>query len=370
MAQNAPTLDSDALSQRFRVVEFEYPAELQSIASARPQPPNTDAFIYPRYRELSQGLTAALRTSRILSLNEPLDVVQRMSPTFVIAASFDAPATGLRFCDNDICKYTGRIFVHLRQASVANKLTPGWLRYDGLRSYTTILGAPDTIPEFSQVALDDYPSIASEQRALRNFKPSNGEQKQYAEPIYQRYNKNVNAYYAKLFQLDADHLKKRLDLVQQIATPLLGVKIVMVEFNGLRPMHVPEPMVESLQAMVDATMKYTNALTQEIGEMLGSKDEGARRRVFLQYTEAWIRSTEGEDCSNHYPNSERPTQPGAEGKLGAWERVYGVWSVNASYQPWCTLRSWTRLEIPRLDADGKPVEPGWWRQFQENASPR
>lgn len=355
-AQEAPTLDSDAFNTRLLEVNSEYRDALWNIESQRPQAPNTDAFIYPRYRDLSQSLTAALRSNRLLSLSEPLAVIQRVSPTFVIAGGFDAPAAGLRFCDNDICKYTGPIFVHLRQASVANKLAPGWLRYDGLRSYTTALGAADTIPEFSEVTLDGYPNMSSEERALRNFRPSNAEQKQYAEPIYQRYHKNLEAYYAKLLQLDVDHLGKRLAVVQQMATPLFGVRVVMIEFNGLRPVDIPESMAESLPNMLEACKRDTLALTREIGEVLSVRDE-ASWLAFLKYTQAWIHFPEKDGCSGRTP---RPTPQ-------QWPAPY---LLTVDFQPWCSLRSWTRFEIPRLGGDGRPTLPDWWGQYEQQRGSR
>jgi len=362
-AQEPPTVDSDAFNTRLVGVYSEYRAALRNIESQRPLPPNLDASIYPRYRGLRQSLDAGLRSSRILSLSEPLDVVQRISPTFVIVTGFDAPATGLRFCDNDICKYRGRIFVHRQQASVANTLAPGWLRYEGLRSYTTVLGAPDTIPEFSEVTLDGYPNITSEQRQLRNFRPSNAEQKQYAEPLYQRYRKNVDEYYAKMFQLCVDHLKKRLDVFEQVAKPFYGAKLVMVQFNGLRPMHVPESMVESLHSTADTSNRDTQTLTEEIGRVLRSKDQNIAIDDFLKYTQAWIRLSEAKDCSNTNPDVRSASQE--EGERNHWEANYGVWSVNESYQPWCTSLSWIRFGIPRLGDDGRPTLPDWWGQYQQ-----
>ena len=349
-------LQSSAFNVKLSGTYAEYRALLRNAEGTRPKTPSTDASLYPRFLGLTESLKTALRTTRIAPLKQSLKVVQRISPTLVMAAGFDAPAGDLPFCENDICKYRGRIFLHLRQASVASEFTPHWLRFDGLKSYSTVLGAPDTIPEFSEINITEYPNISSLQNALSSFRPSAGEQKQYLEPVLQRYRESLDGYYKRLFQLHVDHLKQRLDLVQQMAAPLIGLKVVMVEHNGPRPMRIPEPMVESLPRMLDASRSDILSLTQEIDEVLRSGDQNAKQS-FLEYTQTWIHFSEAEDCSNSYPGHDVNAPQNGYGRT----HLEG-YLVTVFYQPWCALHSWTRLEIPRIGANGVPIVPSWWKQ--------
>jgi hypothetical protein len=276
-----------------------------------------------------------------------------------MAKGFDSKASGILFCDGGICNYRGRIFVHLRQASVAGEVARGWIRYDGLRSYTAALGAPDTIPEFSEVSLSDYPLVLSAHEAMLNFKPSSLEKRRYLNPILLNYDEALKAYYNRIFQLDINHLNQRLESMRQMAAPFLGGKVVMVGYDAsdLKTTHVPESMVKSLPTLLDASEKDTLNLTQEIDKVMRSNMPDVRAN-FLSYTQAWLGLSE--------TNNECVVNSAGSPDRVMTDEFHYYWSLDAAFEPWCTLRSWTLYEIPRLDSDGRPIRPDWWGKYQQH----
>jgi hypothetical protein len=288
------------------------------------------------------------REYRLVNLPHSLEVIQRITPTYVMIRGFDASVFGVDFCNDDICKYRGRIFVHLRQANVAGELARGWIRYDGLRSYTTVLGTPDTIPEFSEVNLRDYPLVISAQNAILTFTPSDSEKKNYLVPRSKEYEKALEAYYSEALTLDKDHLKRRFDLMQLTAAPLVRQSVITVDDGNYRKsLSVPRSMIESLSTMMDEVKRDTTTLMQEINRTTLST---APRFRFLTYVQAWIElSSDGNNCDNQYYKA---------------QDILNNQQLTPELQPWCALHYWTRYKIPTLNRDGTPIQPDWWNEYE------
>jgi hypothetical protein len=330
---------------------FEY--RLTEIEGSKPEQPVFRFSDFPRYRGLRENLASTLRRHRIFWFGQPCNVLQRIDPTFVLAGDFHGPAVEMGFCDDGVCQYDGAIFVHVLKASVASILPLAvWFRYDGLKNYTTVLGASETIPEFSEVSIDAYPDIRSAQVAVKNFKPSTAEMETYVDPALLRYNKATESFYVGLLGLQEDYLRTRLALIRQIAAPIMSANAVKVAIPtavvSYRFVEIPQQMVGSLPKMMRIYRDETLTLVQEIDTSKPSKGLNGLQsaKAFYDYTKAWIRLSKP-DCHR--------------------------WSIDdpvSSLEPWCDLRSWTRFPIPTMGADGKPVEPAWWKQYQASVASR
>jgi membrane-associated protease RseP (regulator of RpoE activity) len=317
----------------------------------RPEEPRQvqlDVSTFPRYNALRAKLTDLLGAHKIFWLNHAVQIVQRISSTFVMADGFYGEAASLNFCDDGVCHYHGRIFVHLVKPSIANELPLAavWLQYTGLKNYETVLGTPETIPEFSEVNLDDFPDIGAVRKAIANFAPTNAEKQQYVEPLVKKteelYEAELTSWYIEALGQQQDLLRRRLEAIEDIAKRAPCVAVVAGLDTRLGwPSTVSRAQLDLLPALVSQYEKNLNILIGEIGKVRQDTgpDSLESAELMLNYVRAWVEIS-GETCR---PPASAPAA-----------------------QPWCDLQSPTQYPVPKLDGAGKPLQPTWWGQYLEN----
>ena len=219
------------------------------------------------------------------------------------------------------------------------------MQYSGLRNYETVLGAPETIPEFSEVNLDDFPSIRAVREAIANFSPTDAEKQEYVEPLVKKseelYEAELTSWYLEALGQQEDLLRRRLEAIKGIAERAPCVPVVA----GLRaqlgwPRAVSRAQLNSLPTLVSQYEKDMNTLISEVGKVKKDTTPGSLEsaELMLTYVRAWVKMC-GEAC-----------RPAASGP---------------ATQPWCDLQSVRRFPIPTLGTDGIPVEPAWWKGGQK-----
>ena len=131
---------------------------------------------FPRYRKLQADLKGRMRDHKVFVLRQPLLVAQRVGPTYIMAENFYSQANDLGFCDDGVCRYHGNTFVTLKRASLSPDVHAGtWLQYVGLARYTTVLGAPETLPQFRVVTDEEFPDLLDATNAVQHYRPTEKE---------------------------------------------------------------------------------------------------------------------------------------------------------------------------------------------------
>ena len=335
------TLDVDTL-HLIASLDSHFPYQMEKQGGPIPEKPVITAEIFPRYVQLEAKLKFTLQKDKLFSLYQETPVMQRVSSTYVLAGPFYATATGLGFCDDDVCRYSGPVFVRLRSPSVASNLTPSiTLQYAGLRNYTTVAGAPETVPEFREVDLAGFADVQQLQASLAAFHPTDEETAKYVLPVQKGYQVDLKAWALHGLKIEQTYLQKRLELIRKLILPLVGARAFRLSLNSETMSISPE-----MQAALPRLLKqYEDNIAQLVGqissiEAAGDAYSSTSAIRMLEYVRGWITLSCGSPSALNPPESE----------LAA--------------QPWDQLQSGTHFPIPKLEANGAPMEPPWWPEFK------
>jgi hypothetical protein len=338
-AKASDSLDEEILHM-VETLDSEYSNQINQHFGSPPKQPEITQESFPRYNDLALKLKLALRKHRLFLLYQALSVIQRVSSTYVLAGPFYATAAGLGFCDDDVCRYSGSIFVRLRSPSAADNLTPGIaLQYAGLRNYTTVTGAPETVPEFSQADLHQFADVRELQVSLATFHPTPEETAKYVLPAQRGYQQQLNAWALDGIRMEQSYLQKRLKLIRALTTPLIGARTIKyLSPYGMLPQNISGEMQQSLPILLREYEGNVTRLLDEISsiEATGNAYPSASGILMSEYIQGWI-------ALSWQNPSDFPTP---------------------ASMPWGELQSWTHFPIPSLAADGTPVQPPWWAEFK------
>lgn len=317
------------------------------------RPTKIDPSVFPRYGQVRADLQRAWTKHRVLQLNQPPRVTQRINPTLVIADPFYAQAAQFSFCDDGVCQYNGPIFVHLQRPSVVPYLMPDIkLQYVGLKTYTTVLGASETIPEFRQVEAKQFPEVFDAQLRFDQFKPTPEEARALVAATEKNYGEKLTAWAADGIQIESTYLAGRIQLVERILKPWVGIHHYSV--GDFPSDEVPESAEKMLPGLVDNYDKTTARLLgvlKAAQERVGRSPQatGGTAKIY-EYTKGWLRLSRP-PCGSSNPLI-----------LGV-----GMWRVtDPSTYPWDVLECWAtpRFELPRMpEGQSQPVEPPWWSDY-------
>lgn len=338
-AKASDSLDEEIL-HTVETLDSEYSYQINQHFGSPPKQPQITQESFPRYNDLARGLKLALQKHRLFPLYQALSVIQRVSSTYVLAGPFYATAAGLGFCDDDVCRYSGSIFVRLRSPSVGDYLTPGIaLQYAGLRNYITVSGAPETIPEFSQVDFDQFADVRQLQLSLATFHPTPEETAKYVLPAERGYQQQLKAWALDGIRMEQSYLQNRLKLIRALTTPLIGAHAIKyLSPYGMLPQNISGEMQRSLPMLLRVYEGNVTLLLDEISSIEANGDAypSASATLMSEYIQGWIVLS----WSNP---SDFPTP---------------------ASMPWGELQSWTHFPTPSLAADGTPVQPPWWAEFK------
>jgi hypothetical protein len=304
---------------------------------------------FPRHQALEAELSAALQRHKLFSLYQATPIIQRVSSTFVLAGPFYAPAASLGFCDDDVCHYMGPIFVRLRSPSLASNLTPGIpLQYAGVRNYVTVAGAPEAVPEFRQVDPATFPDIRELKTSLAEFHPTAEEATNYVLPAQKKYREELKAWALNWIKVEDSYLQKRLELIKELTIPLVGAGVIKYPAYFGADAH-PEKISPEMQASLPGLLKnLEHSVTQLVDEITLVKTAGDaypfnKAILMSEYVRGWIMLSSR--------------------NLSFTDPAHLDLVSLSKGQPWDELESWGRFPIPTLAADGTPLEPSWWQEF-------
>jgi hypothetical protein len=324
-------------------LDSQFSHAMEQHGGSMPHEPVITAESFPRHGALQAKLEAAFQSHKLFSLYQGTPIIQRVSSTYVLAGPFYAPAASLGFCDDDVCHYMGPIFVRLRSPSLASNLTPGMpLQYAGVRNYVTVAGAPEAVPEFRQVDLATFPDIRELKASLAEFHPTAEETANYVLPARNEYQKELKAWALSGIELQHRYLQTRLELVRKLTIPLLGARVIQYPSHyGMLPQQISPEMQSSLPVLLKNFEHNVTQLLNEISSAEKAGDAYPFNKAILisEYVRGWI------TLSSNNLTSLQGDVSHSEG------------------QPWDELQSWTRVPIPMLAADGTPLEPSWWQEF-------
>jgi hypothetical protein len=142
--------------------------------------------------------------------------------------------------------------------------------------------------------------------------------------------------------MEQSYLQKRLELIRKLIVPLVGARVIRLSLNSSETMSISPEMQASLPRLLK---QYEDNVAQLVGQISSIEAAGdaypstSAIRMF-EYIRGWIVLS----CGN--PSALNP----AESELAT--------------QPWDQLKSGTHFPIPKLAADGTPVEPPWWPEFK------
>jgi hypothetical protein len=322
------------------------------------RPTEISLSVFPRYGQLRADLARAWAKHRVVQLNQPLRMTQRISPTVVMAGPFYAQAAQFAFCDDGVCQYNGPILVHLAGPSLAQYLMPDMrLQYIGLKTYTTVLGASETIPEFRQVEAKQFPDVFDAYLKFDQFKPTPEETQALAAATEKDYEQRLIAWVTEGIQIESTYLAGRLQLVKRILKPWIGVHRYLRLENGMGVSdEVPESAGKMLPGLTD---KYEKTIAQllrvlelaqgQTGQSREGTDNAAR---IYEYTKGWLRLNLSQ-CGSDKPLSPRPAE----------------WAQDPSTYRWDVFQCWAtpRFELPRMpEGQSSPPEPPWWSNYVSN----
>jgi hypothetical protein len=337
--QTKDSLDEEILHV-MESLDSQYSYQINQHFDSPPKEPEISQESFPRYNDLALRLKSALRKHRLFLLYQAPTVIQRVSSTYVLAGPFYGTAAGLGFCDDDVCRYSGSIFVRLRSPSVGDNLTPGIaLQYAGLKNYITVTGAPETIPEFSQADLDQFADVRGLRVSLATFHPTPEETAKYVLPAQRGRQQQLNAWALDGIRMEQSYLQKRLKLIRALTTPLIGARTIKyLSPYGMLPQNISREMQQSLPILLREYEGNVTRLLDEISliEATGDAYPSASGIPMSEYTQGWI-------ALSWQNPSDFPTP---------------------ASMPWGELQSWTHFPIPSLAADGTPVQPPWWAEFK------
>lgn len=188
---------------------------LRTFKAGEPAAPKAISLSdFPSYQDLEARLENRMRAHKIFVLRQSLTVAQRVSPAYVMAEGFYSQANALRFCDNGICQYDGNVFVTLKSASLSPSVPPGtWLQYVGLVRYTTVLGAPETLPRFRVVTDQDFSDVQEAADAVQRYHPTQKEVEEASKVQFGSYRVKDAAWLRAAMGEEETFLRERGDAV-------------------------------------------------------------------------------------------------------------------------------------------------------------
>jgi hypothetical protein len=316
------------------------------------KPAQVSLSVFPRYGQLRRDVEKAWAKHRVIALNQALTVAQRISPTLMMADSFYAQTANFEFCDDGICNYDGPIFVHLEAPNVAPLLAPGMrLQYVGLKTYTTVLGASQTIPEFWQVEAKRFPDVLDACLKVDQFKPTPTEAQEFVTATEKEYTQKLMPWVSEGLRVACAYLAVREQLVDRILKPWVGVRrYSAIGSRAEDPViegEVPEDVVKNLPGLIDNYEKTTDQLLrvlQVAQGWVGKPEAGTVNATKMyEYARVWVQ-VNIRYCGSGSPDS--------------W---------NPSTYPWEVFKCWAtpRFELPRIpEGQNPPNDPTWWSKYQ------
>jgi hypothetical protein len=207
------------------------------------------------------------------------------------------------------------------------------VHYIGLQTYTTVVGAPETVPEFREVDVQtEYPLLWKKWNDLQKFSPNKDEQNLLTE--YGKADDLREAQWrVKILQSQIQFLTDRRSLVHEIVAPPYYGKLqnVVIQYDGMTSKLISN--LRAAEGLLEGGVQRNDLSTSSIGR--GTEN-------MSDYTRAWIDLTMDRCVQglSRYPTPEAIQSLGDE--LSCWS---------------------TKYEIPPGSAGDRIAEPTWWQDY-------
>jgi len=218
-----PVRSQDTTNRRtlgdLHIFDSQFEGQFERLQHDRPAEDSFDVTTLPRYKDLRNRASSLVERDRLTFLYDGPRIVQRVTATTVLAGEVHGLASVLKPC-YDFCKYVGMVIVHLRQPTL-DPFVKGqiYLHYDGLKTYTTVSGAAETVPKFREVDLQtDFPVLWKTLRGLESFSANGAEWSEFIEPQMAKQALELAEWKLRVIRSELEFLTERRNLVDQFIT--------------------------------------------------------------------------------------------------------------------------------------------------------
>lgn len=197
--------------------DSQFEKQLEQLEGEFPGEYSFDVTTLPRYKELRNRAASLVEQNRLTFLYDGPRIVQRVTGTTVLAGEVYGPTNVLNPC-YDFCRYIGMVIVHLRQSTL-DPFVKGqiYLHYIGVKTYTTVLGAAQTVPEFREVDLrTEFPAVGKALRDMENFSANGEERAEFIEPQMSPHALELAEWKLRAIRSEDQFLTDRRNLVEEI----------------------------------------------------------------------------------------------------------------------------------------------------------